>query len=93
MDCRVCGLTHDEPPWGEDGLSPTFDICECCGVEFGYEDSNSTSGINYLLEWVKSGAMWHDPQAKPHGWSLEKQLQNVYSKQDAQNFIVLLRPT
>lgn len=37
--CRVCGLDQRELPWGEDGTSLTFAICDCCGVEFGYEDS------------------------------------------------------
>ena len=39
MRCRVCGLLSSDPPWGYDGVSPTFDFCPCCGVEFGYEDA------------------------------------------------------
>lgn len=45
--CRVCGLDQDENPWGEDNASPTFDICACCGTEFGYHDftlEKETSG-------------------------------------------------
>jgi hypothetical protein len=41
--CRVCGLDQQSPPWGVDGKSPTYAICDCCGVEFGYEDSTRES--------------------------------------------------
>jgi hypothetical protein len=33
--CRICGLKQDFKPWGEDGKTPAFEICSCCGVEFG----------------------------------------------------------
>lgn len=35
--CRVCGLYLGYQPWGEDGKTPSYEICPCCGVEFGYE--------------------------------------------------------
>ena len=38
--CRVCGLDQGEPIWGEDGRTPTYGICSCCGVEFGYGDED-----------------------------------------------------
>lgn len=31
--CRVCGLPLDEDPWGEDGKTPNYTICPCCGVD------------------------------------------------------------
>ncbi|MGW3351445.1 hypothetical protein ACWDA3_49795 [Nonomuraea rubra] len=33
-ECRVCGLSQADPPWGEDGQNPTWAICHCCGTEF-----------------------------------------------------------
>ena len=33
--CRVCGYINDEITW-EKGIYPTYNICPCCGVEFGY---------------------------------------------------------
>lgn len=36
--CRVCGLYIEDEPWGKDGSCPTYEICSCCGVEFGNED-------------------------------------------------------
>lgn len=37
--CHVCGYPlGDYNPWGDDGKTPTYDICPCCGVEWGNED-------------------------------------------------------
>lgn len=44
LHCRVCGLLQYQPPWGKDGYTPGFEICDCCGIEFSYEDACS-SGI------------------------------------------------
>ncbi|MGB7430615.1 MAG: hypothetical protein WA933_22715 [Microcoleaceae cyanobacterium] len=41
--CRVCGYDMKYPIWGEDGNTPSFDICPCCGTEFGYEDCTPQS--------------------------------------------------
>ncbi|MCO6509132.1 MAG: hypothetical protein J6578_10170 [Snodgrassella sp.] len=75
--CRVCGLEQSEPQWGEDGKSPTYNICDCCGVEFGYEDITLISTKNYREKWIKSGAKWNCPKCKPIGWSLDMQLLNI----------------
>lgn len=37
-NCRVCGFELSYPPWGEDDISPTWEICVCCGTSFDYED-------------------------------------------------------
>jgi hypothetical protein len=34
--CRVCGYKSKDARWGEDGQSPLYDFCPCCGVEHGY---------------------------------------------------------
>lgn len=34
-NCRVCGYYIDDLPWGKDGNCPTYEICPCCGDEFG----------------------------------------------------------
>jgi len=44
--CRVCGYINDEITW-EKGIYPTYNICPCCGVEFGYEDSDLASIRKY----------------------------------------------
>ncbi|EGQ8490607.1 MULTISPECIES: hypothetical protein [Vibrio] len=56
MACRVCGLIQLDPPWGEDGKSPNYDICSCCGVEFGYEDSSVKGVSTYRKKWLEGGS-------------------------------------
>ena len=49
--CRVCGLCYEDQQWGVDGASPTYEFCDCCGVEFGYDDSTVLEFLEhrYLL--------------------------------------------
>lgn len=77
--CRICGLYQgkDHPPWGEDGKSPSFDICECCGVEFGYGDCFLDDIKRLRKEWLDNGASWDDSKYKPKNWSLEEQMKNI----------------
>ena len=76
-NCRVCGLNQGFEPWEDDGESPTYAICSCCGVEFGYEDCTSFATKKYRDEWLKNGAKWFSPKDKPNDWSLDKQLQGI----------------
>lgn len=75
--CRVCGLYHDDPPYGHSSKVPSFEICVCCGVEFGYEDTTADAAEHYRKRWIENGANWFDPSAKPRSWSLEAQLEKV----------------
>lgn len=79
-NCRVCGYRQDDPPWGDDGKVPTFDICSCCGVEFGYEDSTLTGVKKFREEWVKNGGVWFEKKSKPDDWKLESQLKNIHAQ-------------
>jgi hypothetical protein len=78
--CRVCGLILDEPPWGKDGETPSFDICLCCGVEFGYEDSLLKGIRTYRESWLSNGAKWCYSKSKPTEWDLNEQLKNIPSE-------------
>jgi len=75
--CRVCGYLPEMPPWGGDGQSPTYEICPCCGVEYGYEDSTVSSVKKYRDEWADAGYKWQDVNAKPKFWNLEDQLKRI----------------
>jgi hypothetical protein len=75
--CRICCLQQEEPPWGEDGQSPSYDICPCCGAEFGYEDCQLNAIQAYRTEWLKNSDTWFQPKKKPDNWSLKKQLNNI----------------
>jgi len=76
-NCRVCGLYIEELPWGASGDTPTYEICPCCGVEFGYEDLTVESTKNHRERWLTTGAKWFTPKDKPDGWDLEKQLLQI----------------
>ena len=78
--CRVCGKQQEDPPWGNDGRYGSFEICDCCGVEFGHEDFTVESTHAYRKQWLKEGAKWFMPKEKPEGWSLENQLQQIPQK-------------
>jgi hypothetical protein len=52
--CRVCGLELEEPPWGDDSKSPTFEHCPYCGVEFGYGDAISEMWFNKVTKTIES---------------------------------------
>lgn len=76
-NCRVCGLFIEDLPWGEDGNYPTYEICPCCGVEFGYEDYTLESTKEYREKWLLKGAEWFDKSEKPSDWNKEEQLKNI----------------
>ncbi len=75
--CKICGLYSEEPPWGEDGLSPTYDYCPCCGVEFGYQDYCQESIKQYRSLWIQKGAKWDIPSRKTLDWNFQDQLRNI----------------
>ncbi len=75
--CRVCGLLQDCEPWGENGKTPSYEICDCCGVEFGYEDSTQESTWRFRKNWIEKGAPWFTMALKPENWSMEEQLKHV----------------
>jgi hypothetical protein len=75
--CRVCGLRLEEPPWGEDGRTPLFDLCPCCGVEFGYQDASLKGVRAYRSRWLEQGAPWDMPKQRPADWNLDEQLAQI----------------
>lgn len=50
--CQICGFLQLSPPWGDDGNTPLFDICNCCGVEFGYENTTIQTIKQYREQWL-----------------------------------------
>lgn len=74
--CRVCGYELAYFPWGENNDTPSYEICPCCGAEFGCDDYTPEAIKVYREKWIKSGAKWFNPNMMPTNWSLEKQLYN-----------------
>jgi hypothetical protein len=79
--CPVCGYPGlDEPPWAED--SPSYDICPCCGVEFGYDDFAAGDADlrparhrELRRRWIDAGRpWWSQSRPPPPGWDPARQL-------------------
>lgn len=69
--CRYPGLS--EPPYDANGAS-SFDICPCCGTQFGYQDAR-TPHSELRKRWLDSGAHWHSKVvAQPENWNALDQL-------------------
>lgn len=79
-ECRVCGLYLEHYPWGEDGRSPSLDLCPCCGVQFGVDDDTIDIIKAYRAKWLNEGAKWFQKKLKPEQWHLDKQLSNIPDK-------------
>lgn len=76
--CRVCGYEYANFfPWGETGCDPSHAICQCCNVEFGYEDSSLSAIRSYRKKWISKGAPWSNEEKKPNDWSLDSSLANI----------------
>lgn len=75
--CRICGFPLEEKPWGEDGEAPTYDICPCCGVEFGNEDYCLDSIREYRIRWINNGCQWFRPRECPVKWDCKEQMENI----------------
>ncbi|MGN6293494.1 MAG: hypothetical protein ACTHMV_12190 [Chitinophagaceae bacterium] len=76
-NCRVCGLYITESPWGMDGESPTYEICPCCGVEFGNEDYTIEATRRYRQKWLDKGGDWFNLKEKPEVWDKEEQMKDI----------------
>ena len=70
-----------EPPYEQYFGDPSYEVCSCCGFEFGNDDNPGTgvpaSFEEYLKEWVQSGCDWLDSTRKPTGWQLGEQLKQA----------------
>jgi hypothetical protein len=72
--CEICGYPNLERPPRDETGAPSFEICPCCGGEFGYNDITVEVKRDYLRKWIKSGTKWLNPSFKPQNWSLSSQL-------------------
>lgn len=77
--CRVCGMEYDSPTWNGEN-DATFDICNCCGVEFGIQDCTLEGVKAYREYWIRDGCQWMKPSLKPENWNLEEQLKKIPSR-------------
>ncbi|MBP3950319.1 hypothetical protein [Bacillus suaedae] len=76
--CPVCGFDQlAEAPYDKDN-NPSYEICDCCGFEFGYDDdSEGKTFEEYRKEWISNGCQWFNEDKKPQEWDVERQLSNL----------------
>jgi hypothetical protein len=65
--CPVCGYLMAKP-------ARDFNICPCCGTEFGYDDRRR-SHEELRARWIANGAPWFSRATRrPAGWDAWSQL-------------------
>ena len=70
--CPVCGFPGlYEAAYDKAGAS-SFEICPCCGIEFGYEDARR-SHEELRQKWIAEGMKWHFGSV-PSNWNPITQL-------------------
>lgn len=79
--CRVCGYEPVDPPWGATGHTPTYELCPCCGVEYGNEDYTQASTIEYRDRWLSDGGKWMDERHPDDGLPTSARLERVSDEQ------------
>lgn len=75
------------PPWPRDVKPPysvhfgpaSYDVCACCGFEFGFDDEpgGDVTPITidkYLDDWIRRGCAWFTSSSRPDNWNLDEQL-------------------
>lgn len=76
--CFVCGLdlpgAGENAPWGDSGTDPTFELCPCCGTEFGYQDATLEAAQARRRQWGDDGYPWRDHSRLPVDWDSARQL-------------------
>jgi len=60
----------------------SYQICGCCGYEFGAEDDPGPWAIglsfeDYLDRWLAAGGIWFDGKIRPSSWTFEQQMQDL----------------
>jgi hypothetical protein len=74
--CPVCGWPElDKPPRSAPG-GASYEICPCCGFEFGYDDD--AKGLTFeeaRKHWIAGGRKWWSAsRPAPVGWDATRQL-------------------
>lgn len=66
------------PPYEQWYGLPSYDVCDCCGFEFGNDDNPGTGKPitfrEYLSNWIKEDALWFVSSKRPNNWTINHQL-------------------
>jgi len=80
--CPICGFVLDFEPWPDD--QPSYGICPCCGVQFGYHDfardpiERAVRHGRLRRDWIRRGMPWHSRIDRlPPNWDPIAQLERI----------------
>jgi len=77
--CPVCGFDGLEEPPTTPECGDSYEICSCCGFQFGVSDGDR--GFTYegwRQAWISNGMRWWSTsRAAPPGWDPVAQLRRV----------------
>lgn len=73
--CLVCGFPHlTEPPRPKSG-GGSFEICPCCGYQFGVDDDDEQIPYEKArADWLHQGMPWKSASPPPRHWDPKSQL-------------------
>lgn len=80
--CPVCGFQLHRPAWITDH-SPSFEICPCCGLQFGYDDfaldpsDRENIRKSWRNKWIEGGMKFWSVRRRPANWDPLLQLRNA----------------
>jgi hypothetical protein len=81
--CPVCGYDELDEPAFDDVGAPSYDICDCCGTQFGYHDARTPHAV-LREKWVAKGMPWHSRTTPPSpGWNPLEQLRSVIDQPES----------
>jgi hypothetical protein len=74
--CLVCGYPDLTNPYG-DFFHPSYEICPCCGYQYGYDD-HFRSPISWRTMWIDHDSMrWWAHGGPPESWEPHQQLKQL----------------
>jgi hypothetical protein len=80
-DVKAATTSKVAPPYSKFFGMPSYEVCDCCGYEFGNDDEPGTgrpvSFETYRKEWIRQGCQWFSPNKKPEDWRLDEPLRNL----------------
>ncbi len=77
--CPICGFDKlFEPPFDKFSCG-SFEICPCCGTEFGYHLLNSDMQkiISLRKAWINNGMIFKKKERIPAIWKANEQIKNL----------------
>ena len=73
-------LSIVRPPYYVHWGDASYEVCDCCGFEFGNDDHGMNSNLSfedYLTKWIARGTPWFSPDFKTPDWSLDNPLRTA----------------